>query len=338
MKNFTILTDYHRGSYEIIGNLFQNILKKIGEVEQLPTPIDTKERINVSQSARGGIVFHNTLGDQFIPIKDCYNIAMPLHEWSEYPKNWIKLLNNFDEVWTTTDHILEVLKRGGLNVPIFKLPPALDFENTLEKHNWNFSEKPKFYFVGEPHFRKGHHLLIQGFMRAFPKSGEASLTIKTSPSCEWESPRNDIILVKEKWPRERLLSEYYKHDCFISASLAEGLGLPIAEAVMSGLPVCTNFWGGHKSLLSQGGFVEIKHEEIIQPFTSNPAFYAEGQKCAYSSPANIGDAFLQFIKTTESDRKQMANIAKQHFLQNFSSEITQVNISKRLKEINSIDA
>ena len=338
MSQFLILTDYHRGSYEIIGKLFQDTLKKIGEVEQLPTPADPKERTNLSERACGGVVFHNTLGSSFIPIDGCYNIALPAHEWSEYPKDWIQLLNNFDEVWTTTDHVLEVLQRGGLTVPVFKIPPALDAESILKKKNWNLSGKPKFYFVGEPHFRKGHHLLIQGFMRAFPKSGEASLTIKTSPSCEWESPRDDIILIKENWTRDKLLAEYANQDCFISASLAEGLGLPIAEAVMSGLPVCTNFWGGHKSLLSQGGFVEIKHEEIIQPFTSDPAFYTENQKCGYSSPANVAGAIHDFLNKSENERKKMVNIAKQQFLQNYGSEITQENISKRLKEINSLNA
>jgi len=333
LSKFLILTDYHRGSYEVIGNLFRKTLQQLNEVEQLPTPIDTKERFNVSQSACGGIVFHNTLGDHFIPIKDCYNIAMPLHEWSEYPKSWIQLLNKFDEVWTTTDHVLDLLKRGGLNVPVFKLPPALDSENIPEKQNWNLSEKPKFYFVGEPHFRKGHHLLMQGFMKAFPEAGEALLTIKTSPSCEWESPRKDIILIKEKWSREKLLAEYANHDSFISASLAEGLGLPIAEAIMSGLPVCTNFWGGHKSLLTAGGFIEIPLEEIIQPFTSDPAYYAENQKCAYSSPSEIADAIRKFVKTSVADRELMTINAKKFLLKNYGSKEIIDKIHKRILKI-----
>lgn len=336
--NFIILTDFHRGSYRIIGELFSQILCKFGNVTHLPTPLTNESRDEINRKNAGSIAFHNTLGDNFIPIDNCYNIAMPLHEWSEYPKEWIKLLNQFDEVWTTTDHIQEVLKRGGLTVPVIKLPPALDSEDITEKKNWGVSDKPRFLFVGEPHFRKGHHLLIQGFIKAFPQAGSALLTIKTSPSCGWDSPRDDIILIKEKWSREKLLAEYSNHDCFVSASLAEGLGLPIAEAIMAKLPICTNFWGGHKSLLTRGGFVEIEHEEIIQPFTSDPAFYAENQKCAYSSPAKVADAFLRFIQTTESDRKQITNIAKQQLLENYSSEIAQENISKRLKEIISKNA
>lgn len=336
--NFIILSDFHRGSYKIIGEIFQNNLQQLGEVRNLPTPESLKERRDLALGLKGGIVFHNTLGSQFIPIKHCYNIAMPLHEWSEYPKNWINLLNKFDEVWTTTDHVLEALTRGGITTPVFRLPPALDSENIPEKQNWNLSEKPKFFFVGEPHFRKGHHLLMQGFMKAFPKQGKASLTIKTSPSCEWESPRDDIILIKENWTRDKLLAEYANQDCFISASLAEGLGLPIAEAVMSGLPVCTNFWGGHKSLLTRGGFVEIEHEEIIQPFTSDPAFYAEGQKCAFSSPSNIADAIHDFLHTSVEERKKMVNIAKEKFLQTYGSETVIKKFKARLKEINSKNA
>ena len=332
--NFLILTDFHRGSYEIIGKLFQDTLKNIGEVEHVPTPTNLKERAIHSKRALGGVVFHNTLGESFITLDGYYNIALPAHEWSEYPMNWIKLLNQFDEVWTTTDHVLEVLKRGGLNVPIFKLPPALDTESIPTKQNWNLSEKPKFFFVGEPHFRKGHHLLMQGFMKAFPETGSALLTIKTSPSCEWKSPRDDIILIKEEWSREKLLAEYENHDCFVSTSLAEGLGLPIAEAIMAELPVCTNFWGGHKSLLTGGGFIEIPHEEIIQPFTSDPAFYAENQKCAYSSPVRVKNALEQFLKTTPAERKEIARIAKNNFLKTYGRENALKNIESRLVKIN----
>ena len=332
--DFLILTDFHRGSYEIIGNLYQDNLQQFGEVKHFPTPVSLEERRDTAQRFKGGVVFHNTLGKQFIPYDNCFNIALPFHEWSEYPKEWIKLLNQFDEVWTTTDHIQEILKRGGLTAPVFKLSPALDSEDITEKTNWRISDKPRFLFVGEPHFRKGHHLLIQGFMKAFPEAGSALLTIKTSPSCDWDSPRDDIILIKEKWSREKLLKEYTNHDCFISTSLAEGLGLPIAEAIMADLPVCTNFWGGHKSLLTQGGFIEIPHEEIIQPFTSDPAFYAENQKCAYSSPENIKNTIKKFLKTSQTERKEMTQIAKKKFLKTYGRANALKNIESRLVEIN----
>jgi glycosyltransferase involved in cell wall biosynthesis len=328
-----ILTDFHRGSYQIVGNLFYQALSNLCEVEQIPTPQGDEQRKTLLNKFNPEIALHNTLGNWFIPLKNCYNIALPFHEWSEYPKEWIKLLNQFNEVWTTTDHIQEVLKRGGLTVPVIKLPPALDSEDITEKKNLGVSDKPRFLFVGEPHFRKGNHLLMQGFMKAFPEAGSGLLTIKTSPSCDWVSPRDDIILIKENWSREKLLAEYSNHDCFVSASLAEGLGLPIAEAIMAKLPICTNFWGGHKSLLTRGGFVEIEHEEIIQPFTSDPAFYAEGQKCAYSSPQEIAKSMKLFNNTSILERKKMALLAKKNFLETYGRENTLKNIHSRILEI-----
>ena len=282
------------------------------------------------------IAIHNTLGEGFVPLVGCYNIALPAHEWSQFPQKWIERLNQFEEVWTTTDHVKDLLHDCGLKVPCFKLAPALDSDDIPSKSCWTISNSPRFFAVGEPHFRKGHHLLMQGFMKAFPEEGEAFLTIKTSPSCEWESPRNDIILIKEKWPREKLLAEYANHDCFVSASLAEGLGLPIAEAIMAKLPVCTNYWGGHTSLLRRGNFTEINHEEIIQPFTSDPAFYAENQKCAYSSPTNVAKALQQFLITSPYLREQMVNKAKRDFLKNYGSESASNKIKQRLEEINSL--
>ena len=331
MIHTVLFTDFHRGSYKIIGDLLEKSLKPFCKVKHIPNnPIDRNPN---NKNSEIQIALHNTLGEGFVPVEGCYNIALPFHEWSKYPDDWIKRLNQFDEVWTTTDHILKLLQDCGLKVPCFKLPPALNKEIIPLKTNWEIKKNPRLLAVGEPHFRKGQHLLIQGFMKAFPQVGNAQLTIKTSPSCSWFSPREDIIIIKNEWSREKLLAEYTKHDCFISASLGEGLGLPIAEAIMAELPICTNFWGGHKSLLAQGGFIEIPHDEIIQPFTSDPAFYAEDQKCAYSSPQNIKITVKKFLKTSSTERKEMTQIAKKNFLKTYGRDNALKNIETRLAEI-----
>jgi hypothetical protein len=328
-----ILTDFHRDSYHIIGDLFAKSFAKFGLVEHLPTPVHIEQRHELNEKFEGSIFLHNTLGEGFAALPGCYNIALPFHEWSEYPKQWIGLLNQFDEVWTTTDHLQNLLLRGGLSVSAHKLPPALDSENIPVKSSYDTIGLPSLFFVGEPHFRKGHHLLMNGYMKAFPIANDAILTIKTSPSCEWESPREDIILVKEHWDRDRLVEEYSKHDCFVSASLGEGLGLPIAEAIMAQLPVCTNYWGGHQSLLDKGSFIEITHQEILQPFTSDPKFYAEGQKCAYSSPDAIRMALLKFLTLNSEQKQKMTSLAKENFLKIYGSEFANNNIQNRLAEI-----
>ena len=198
-------------------------------------------------------------------------------------------------------------------------PPPLDFKNIEQKDNWENSETTRFLFVGESHFRKGNHLLIDGFMKAFPDIGTAQLTIKTNTACVWASPREDIVLIKDKWDKQRLMDEYSKHDCFVSASLAEGLGLPIAEAIRANLPICTNYWGGHTSLVTNEGYIEIDHDEVIQPFTSNPKYYSADQKCAYSSPDRIKKALLRFLKLSPSEKQTMTSTASNFLDKNYGA-------------------
>jgi glycosyltransferase involved in cell wall biosynthesis len=326
-----ILTDLYRGSYRLLGDFYQSCLGEFGDVSQLPTPTSQKERDALD--CAGSLVLHNTLGEGFVPIRGCHNVAMPLHEWSEYPRDWINLLNQFDEIWTTTDHIRKLLERGGLKAPSFLLPPALDQENFIPKSDWKINGSPSFLFVGESHFRKGNHLLIHGYLKAFPSPDMARLTIKTSPDCQWSSPREDITLIKENWDRDRLLAEYPLHDCFVSASLGEGLGLPVAEAIMSELPICTNFWGGHKSLLCENSFVRIEHEEIFQPYSSDPKFYANGQKCSFSSPEEVKKSLLSFLALHPKQRQSMSASAKKSFVDRYGSPHAGVRIIERIEAI-----
>jgi glycosyltransferase involved in cell wall biosynthesis len=330
---FLILTDYHRGSYKIMGDYWRKSLLNFGKVVEKPTPQSNAERKYLESVFKGQIIFHNTLGESFIPFNNCYNIALPYHEWSKYPKNWLSLLDEFDEIWVTTKHVKDVLLNSGLRKIPKILMPEMYEETSSEKKHWEFGSKVSFLSIGEPHFRKGHHFLMEGYMKAFTKLHEAKLTIKTSPSCNWISPREDIYVIKESWDRLKLLNEYSKHDCLISASLGEGLGLPIIEAINALLPVCTNFWGGHKTFLQKNKFYQIKHREIIQPFTSNPAFYAEGQRCAYSSPNNIKDAFLQVVNSQSSRRQSIALGAKKHFLDICGKDVVQKKIAQSLNSI-----
>jgi glycosyltransferase involved in cell wall biosynthesis len=327
---FLILTDFHRGSFKVIGDCWAKTLSKYGKVTHLQTPQTEAQRNDISNCFSNTIVFHNTLGHGFVPIKNCHNIALPAHEWSRCPIEWVKLLEVYDQIWVTTSHVQEILKNSGLKKRAEIIPPILYDEDSPEKDSWQFHNKINFLFIGEPHFRKGHHFLMEGYMQAFPKADKATLTIKTSPSCEWQSPREDIFIIKEFWERDKLLDEYRKHDCFLSASLGEGLGLPVLEAINSLLPICTNYWGGHISLLKMGYFFEIKHEEIIQPFTSDPAFYAERQKCAYSSPKDIKEAILQFCKSNAIYRESVAKNAKKYLIENYGSKSVYNRISKSL--------
>jgi O-antigen biosynthesis alpha-1,2-mannosyltransferase len=319
-KPLAIVTDKTNGSFTVVEHLYALAFQKLGQaVKTIPQPNGAYESERLSTKLKDHLVFHNTIGPNFSPIQGCINVALPVHEWSRYPKEWAKNLSLFDQIWVTTEYVETLLKEAGTTAPILRLPPPLDLENIPQKQSWDSSNPFRFYFCGESHFRKGLHLLIPAFMEAFPEPGRATLTIKTNESCNWDSPREDIILIKENWTREQCLNAYQNYDCYVSASLGEGFGLPVAEAILAGLPIATNYWGGHKSLLKPGSFFEIPHIETIQPYASRPEFYVTGQRCCFSDVSFISETLSEIAKSNASQRQSTAEGVREHLLNAYSS-------------------
>jgi glycosyltransferase involved in cell wall biosynthesis len=307
-RPIVILSEPSVASYGAIGALYCETFRAMGEVSTFaPYPTDRPPRV-----PRGSIVVHNTLGYRFAPVPGVVNVAVPFHEWSRYPAAWVARLNDFDEVWAASAHLARLLRDSGVTVPVRFAPPALDLQPPRAKRAWTPHRPFRFLFVGEPHFRKGNHLLIEGFRLAFAASRRATLTIKTAPSCAWTVPDRAITVIAERWPAERVRQLYAAHDGFVSASLGEGLGLGVAEAMLAGLPVATNRWGGHASLLVEGGYLRIPHRVVPQPYCSRPDFFAPGQQCALSSPEAVAAAMLRMVRMSAPARARQASRARAH--------------------------
>ncbi|OHE74295.1 MAG: hypothetical protein A2007_04345 [Verrucomicrobia bacterium GWC2_42_7] len=334
-KRILFLTDFQRISYGVVGYRYRKVLLNLGiESEEIQTPDSDSQRSEIASKYKGSIVFHNTLGFNFIPIPECYNIALPAHEWNLYPRDWCENLNRFDESWAPSHHVRNLLKRSGVITPVYFMPEALNLHSIPQKTQWNVDKPFQFLFCGESHFRKGHHLLMQGFMLAFPKIGEATLTIKMSPSCDWIPPREDIIFIKEFWPLEKLLGLYKEYDCFVTASLAEGLGAPLAEAILARLPVMANRWGGHTDLVPPNHPFIIKHKVVDQPFCSRPEYYTASQKCALSLPHEVAKTLRKVFESTPQERLESTQLALDYLLRLYDKDIVLKRIQRRLENFN----
>lgn len=308
-----VLAEDSVGSYGEIARLYRATFDAMGLASDVrPYPASGQPRV-----PRGAVVIHATLGFRFTPLPGVTNIAVPFHEWSRYPVAWADRLSAFDQVWAATGSLAEVLRRSGVSAPIFVAPPALDRDPVPAKTAWRTSGPFRFLFVGEPHFRKGHHLLLAGFARLGASRRSATLTIKTGAACPWTVTDPRVQLVAARWPRARLLRLYARHDAFVSASLGEGLGLGVAEAMLARLPVAANHWGGHASLTRPGAYVRIPHRVVPQPFCSRPDFYAPGQACALSSPDDVAVAMTRLLDMSWRERRDQALRADAHLRRRF---------------------
>jgi glycosyltransferase involved in cell wall biosynthesis len=298
------LVDTDRGSYAQAAKLYAAAFRHAGiEIELRPYPTAPPRALD------GRWVVHHTIGPLYRYVEGATNTAVVFHEWSRYPAAWAKTLNRFESVWAPSRHVDDTLRASGVIRSIQYVPPPLSFDATPPRRGGVPRTPFRFLAIGEPHFRKAFHLLLEGYLLAFPRVGAAELTLKVSASCEWQSPRADITLIRERLSPRALAHLYETHDALVSASLGEGLGLPVAEAVTAMLPVVTNLWGGHLDIVEADGCWEIAHEEVPQLFCSAPDYFADGQRCAYSAPDRIAAGLRSAMNATSAERETRATRA-----------------------------
>ncbi len=166
-----ILSDEQIGSYAVIGDLLARTLEAVG-VPVRHLPLSAARRPGGIR--RGTIAIQNTIGPRFAPLAGSRNIAMVHHEWDRYPQAWVRSLNEFAEVWVTTAFVKRTLLNSGVVRPILLLRPALDLDVIPPKTDYRIRRPVRLFACGAPHFRKGFHLLLEGFLRAFPREGHGA--------------------------------------------------------------------------------------------------------------------------------------------------------------------
>ncbi len=105
--------------------------------------------------------------------------------------------------------------------------------------------------------------------------------------CRWESPRADVI------------DFYATADVYVSPSLEDSFGLPVAEAMACGLPVITSKFAGVSEL------IQNDRDGLILPDPSNTAVLADILRDLHANPtarASLGDAASLAAQTWTWDR------------------------------------
>ena len=182
----------------------------------------------------------------------------------------VRFNQNLDFLTVTSEHVRDVMINNGVNVPIFTVGNGIDHWQTIEA-----GQQPEattdamsagfvMLHVSSCFPRKGPDSLLEAYGKAFSKSDDVLLVIKS-----FDNPHNDIreqiAALQEKnpdYPAVHLILDdlsdsdlkalYERADLMVLPSRAEGFGLPIAEAILSGLPVITTGWSGGLDIARAG--------------------------------------------------------------------------------------
>ena len=186
-------------------------------------------------------------------------------EFGSLPKSWVQQSEGVDEFWVYTEYVRRVYVDSGVDPKKVKvLPLGADtetFRPDCKPFELPTKKGVKLLFVGGTIARKGPDVLLSAYGEAFSASDDVTLVIKdfggksvyAGQTLEKEigafreNPENpEIVYLNEELTDAEMAGLYASCDCLVHPYRGEGFGLPVLEAMASGLPV----------LVTRGGAVD----------------------------------------------------------------------------------
>lgn len=203
-------------------------------------------------------------------VKDMSSRLNLLHHfaWEEsgLPVQWVDDFNLYLQGMTClSSHVRKILIDNGVEIPLAISGCGVDHWQRVEAESGYQVPARRFRFlhVSSCFPRKGIDALLAAFGQAFTASDDVSLIIKTFRNPHNELDRwlaearaahnayPDVVVIEEDLPESHLKALFQQCHVLVAPSRAEGFGLPLAEAMLSGLAVVTTNWGGQTDFCTE---------------------------------------------------------------------------------------
>jgi glycosyltransferase involved in cell wall biosynthesis len=219
----------------------------------------------LSDPSPPNIVSRNMYPPRVIDMDNAIN-SVHCYAWEEtgFPLEWADAYNeNLQFLTVTSRHVKKILRDNGVSIPIAVVGNGVDHWLPIEPS----LERPlppgfKFLHVSSCFPRKGIDILIDSYGRAFTSDDDVTLIIKTfvnphnclekllAAARETNTKYPNVEIIYDDLSPAQMKALYERCDVLVAPSRAEGFGLPLAEAILSGTAVITTNWGGQLDFCS----------------------------------------------------------------------------------------
>jgi len=196
-------------------------------------------------------------------------------EESGFPAQWMSAFNRkLDGITVMSTHVQKVLIDAGCHLPTAVVGLGVDHWERIvaQQPDIQYDYAVTFLHVSSCFPRKGIDALLNAWSEAFSADDDVALIIKTFPN-----PHHDIEahiahvrantpnaapihLILDDLQPPALKALYEQCDVMVLPSHAEGFGLPMAEAVLSGMMVIATDWSGQQDVMRGDGFIAIDYD------------------------------------------------------------------------------
>jgi glycosyltransferase involved in cell wall biosynthesis len=213
------------------------------------------------------VVFHQVPAFAVQPVKGKINVLYTACETEDLPEIFIEGAKKTDLIICTSDFVKDTFQRAVPGKPVVTVPLGVDINVwDYRKRHYN-QDKPFIYlWVGAPDFRKGWDLVLRAWdndidTRPFCLREDVGLVMKTTGK-NIQTKCGNVVFEGRKLSVEELVKIFHIAHCFIFPSYAEGFGLPLAEAMSTGLPCLFTPWGGVTQFASKKNAFPLKYKLV----------------------------------------------------------------------------
>lgn len=245
----------------------------IGEAAGVGVPVDTNLLVTVAERF------------DWYMLPEIPNVGFTMWEGDRVPESKVYSCNRLDRILTPTEFGRIAFERSGVTVPVRVVHPCVDpadYDNALVDTERGGDRRPfTFLSVFEWHHpHKDPRSLLLAYLSEFDARERVLLRVKTFS--RWSDVSGADVadevrdvrreLGRGEYPPIELLTgslatsevqELYRvSDCYVATHRAEGWGLPIWEAMASGLPtIATRYSGNMEYMTDENSYlVDFCHE------------------------------------------------------------------------------
>jgi len=274
-----------------------------------------------------------------------YNIAYWLWELPEFPQEWLYTFKLFDEIWTPSHFITEILKKY-TDKPVYTMPYGLCTPRTDESFDREYFGLPKDIFLfmisydgNSVSARKNPEGSVRAYVKAFsPEDTSVGLVIKATheSSIGLERMRAmlsgypNIYILTESYSKEEFNSLVSCVDVYVSLHRAEGFGLVMAEAMLLGTPVIATNWSANTEFMDRETACMVNAEVV--PLEQDYPPYHAGDHWAQPDEEQASQ-WMRRLCQDAPYREKLASAAKTRLEFEFSPQRAGQAMKKRLLEL-----
>lgn len=277
-------------------------------------------------------------------FRNRHNIALWYWELGQFPARWHSNFDFYDEIWAPTDFCRDAFAAVS-PIPVRKITYPLRCEDAPPPDRARFGLQENvcaFLFTFDHHSileRKNPLGVIEAFRRAFGKSGDAVLVLKSINSAHdprgRESIRQAIMGLNVRHLEEHqtgaeMTALLATCDCYVSLHRSEGLGLGMAQAMALGRPVIATGYSGNLEFMNASNSLLVNYE--LAELTDDYGPYGKGSVWAEPDTDHAAE-LMRRVYANRAEAAQLGARARREIRATLNPAATARQIRRRVEEV-----